>query len=80
MVFCQKFLSLLGVRSLPLCPAWDTYASTNVTHELQALLSPNASVTTDLSYAPRWSDYHSLKGSKYVVLVAEEQDVANTVC
>ncbi|KAF1846587.1 FAD-binding domain-containing protein [Cucurbitaria berberidis CBS 394.84] len=79
MVFYQKLLSLFGVTNLSIPPSWNTHGSTNITQDLLAKLSPNASVTTDLSFAPRWSDYHSPRGSKYVVLVAEEQDVVETV-
>ncbi|KAI9669063.1 MAG: hypothetical protein M1831_000655 [Alyxoria varia] len=46
--------------------------------DLEARLSTAASVTTNISSAPRWSDYHAPQAG-YIVHVAEEQDVAVTV-
>lgn len=50
----------------------------NITEELGVILSPGASITTNISSAARWSDYHAPQAG-YIVHVAEEQDVAQTV-
>lgn len=46
--------------------------------ELEALLSPSASISSNASSAPRWSDYHAPQPG-LIVHVANEQDVAETV-
>ncbi|CAM1502377.1 Fc.00g043610.m01.CDS01 [Cosmosporella sp. VM-42] len=50
----------------------------NITYDLRPLLSKGASVTTNISAVPRWSDYHA-PHPLYMVNVAEELDVAKTV-
>ncbi|KAI9836334.1 MAG: hypothetical protein M1837_003401 [Sclerophora amabilis] len=50
----------------------------NITAELGARLSEGASVTTNTSSAPRWSEYGAPQAG-YIVHVAEELDVAETV-
>ncbi|CAI6339305.1 unnamed protein product [Periconia digitata] len=46
--------------------------------ELGSRLSPAAIITANISTAPRWSDYHAPQAG-YVVHVAEDSDVAETV-
>ena len=50
----------------------------NVTLALGAFLSPFASVSTNLSLAPRWSDYHAPRAG-VLVNVATDTDVAETI-
>ena len=42
-------------------------------------LSPQAWITSDNDTAMRWTDYHA-PSAKYYVHVAEETDIAITVC
>jgi hypothetical protein len=53
-------------------------ARADILHDLPPLLSPDASVTANVSSVPRWSDYHAPRPA-YIVNVVEEQDVATTV-
>jgi hypothetical protein len=46
--------------------------------DLSPLLSADAWITTDISSAPRWSNFGAPKPG-YIVHVAEELDVAKTV-
>lgn len=46
--------------------------------QLTPRLSEGATITANISTAPRWSDYHAPEAG-FVVHVAEEQDVAETV-
>ncbi|KAI8962424.1 FAD binding domain-containing protein [Daldinia sp. FL1419] len=66
-----------GLRH-PSLPGFLNTGGGNITEDLLARLSPGASVSTDLDSAPRWSDYHRPRAG-YVVRVAEERDVAETV-
>ncbi|VUC29390.1 unnamed protein product [Clonostachys rosea] len=67
------------LRLLPLCAAIASRVeATDPLKDLVPRLSTAARVTTDLSSAPRWSDYAAPKPG-YIVHVAEELDVAETV-
>ena len=50
----------------------------DVENDLRQRLSADAQISTNVSLAPRWSDYHAPQ-YQYMVHVAEEQDVAETV-
>lgn len=66
-------------RLLPLCSAIASRVeAANPMKDLVPRLSTGAWITTDLSSAPRWSDYAAPKPG-YIVHVAEELDVAATV-
>jgi hypothetical protein len=64
---------------LPLCSAIASRVeAANPMKDLVPRLSTGARITTDLSSAPRWSEYAAPKPG-YIVHVAEELDVAETV-
>lgn len=66
-------------RLLLLCSAITSHVeAVNPMKDLVPRLSTGAWITTDLSSAPRWSDYAAPKPG-YIVHVAEELDVAETV-
>lgn len=52
--------------------------ATNPIDDLSSKLSPDAWISTDVSSAPRWSDLGAPRPG-YIVHVAEELDVAETV-
>lgn len=53
-------------------------AAFDVVEDLTSLLSDRAKVTTNISTAPRWSEYHAPRPG-FIVNVAEELDVAKTI-
>ncbi|PVI05760.1 FAD-binding domain-containing protein [Periconia macrospinosa] len=67
----SKYSSLLSLFVLPVL-------SSDIVAELGSRLSPAAFITTNISSAPRWSEYHAPQAG-YIVHVAEESDVAETV-
>ena len=51
----------------------------NIIDVLGPRLSPGASISTNTSTAPRWSDYHAPEAG-VIVHVADKEDVVETVC
>ncbi|KAJ3540529.1 hypothetical protein NM208_g5025 [Fusarium decemcellulare] len=77
MIYFKPFLwTILALRS-PFALGYPSEPP-NIVEDLGSVLSEGASVTTNISSAPRWSDYHVPRPG-YIVQVAEEEDVAKTV-
>jgi hypothetical protein len=73
MLFNRQALLSLGTFFLAAVAAGD------ILTDLPTILSDRASVTANVLSSPRWSDYQAPHPG-YIVNVAEELDVATTVC